>query len=195
MDIGAGQYHSFAVKRNGKVYAWGANDYGQTALITGAGQQDAVVLYPTEVRAFRDRARLASILGGRDHSLAVTEQGECLAWGRIDKKALGIPLKDIPPSSIIHDAHEKPLILKESTVIRGINGKVVHATAGTDHSIAITEDGKAYSWGLNAQHRAGHTGFQVELPTRLQNEHVNGKKLVAAAAGGQFSLLAGEYQP
>lgn len=195
VDIGTGLYHSFAIRRDGKVYAWGANNYGQPGHTRGAGHTDAGVPYPTEVRIFRNHAQLTFILGGRDHSIAVTEQGQCLAWGRINQKALGILLKDIPPSKTIYGAHSEPLILKEPTVIQGISGKVVHATAGGNHSIAVTEEGEAYSWGLNAQNRAGHTDFWIELPTRLQNEHVKGKKLVAAAAGEQFSLLAGEYQP
>jgi len=73
---------------------------------------------------------------------------------------------------------------------------IAFITAGTDHSFAITKDGKAYSWGFNTQHQAGHTtDDEIEEPTLLGNKHVTGKRLVSATAGGQFSIVAGLSQP
>lgn len=192
-DVGVGLYHSFAVHRNGIVYAWGSNNFGQTAVSMSAGQNDAIVAFPTEVRSFRKQDKLVSIFGGKDHSIALTETGKCLIWGRIDNKALGIPREEMPESDIIYDEYDRPRILKQPRVL-GIDGKVVSATAGTDHSFAITEEGKGYSWGFNAQSQAGQPGQdEVEKPTILTSKTVDGKKLVGAAAGGQFSFVVGDH--
>ncbi|KAE8349230.1 regulator of chromosome condensation 1/beta-lactamase-inhibitor protein II [Aspergillus coremiiformis] len=195
INIGVGSYHSFAIHKSGTVYAWGSNNYGQTAILTGAGQSEAVVAYPTKVPSLKRTAKIVSIEGGKDHSLAVTHEGECLSWGRIDNKALGLDVKDMPSSHIVYDAYERPRILKAPTVVRNIDQAIVSVGIGTDHSFAITEDGRAYSWGFNVQNQAGQPGDVDEIvhPTLLSNKHVDGKKLVLAAAGGQFSLVAGEH--
>ncbi|QKX64150.1 uncharacterized protein TRUGW13939_11323 [Talaromyces rugulosus] len=180
VDVGAGLYHSFAIRKNGKVYAWGSNNFGQTGISKSAGQSDATVLYPTEVPSLGKEAKITT--------------GQCLTWGRIDNKALGLVATEIPPSEIIYDTYGKPRILKTPTPL-GIQD-IAFITAGTDHSFAITKDGKAYSWGFNTQHQAGHTtDDEIEEPTLLGNKHVTGKRLVSATAGGQFSIVAGLSQP
>lgn len=196
IDVGAGQYHSFAIRKNGKVYAWGSNNFGQTGIFKNAGQSDAAIPYPTEISSFGKEVKIKTVTGGKDHSLALTDQGQCLTWGRIDNKALGLVTAQIPSSNIIYDIYGKPRILKIPTRITIQD--VAFITAGTDHSFAITKDGKAYSWGFNAQHQTGHkTGNddddddEIEEPTLLDNKYVTGKHLVSAAAGGQFSIVTG----
>jgi regulator of chromosome condensation len=195
IDIGAGQYHSFAIHKTGAIYAWGSNNYGQTGIFTSAGQSDAVVVYPTKVQSLKGKPMIVSIQGGKDHSLALTEEGQCLSWGRIDNKAIGVDIKDIPSSNVIYDVYDRPRILKIPTALRGIDKPIISLGIGTDHSFAITKDGQAYSWGFNAQYQAGQPGEvdEVVQPTLLSNKYVDGKKLLLAAAGGQFSMVAGEH--
>ncbi|KAJ5728513.1 hypothetical protein N7493_004843 [Penicillium malachiteum] len=191
-DIGVGLYHSFAVHTHGMVYGWGSNNFGQTGISTTAGQNDAMIPFPSEIRAFRNHGVLTSIFGGKDHSIAVTESGKCLVWGRIDNNALGLGLEGMAPSDVIHDEYDRPRILKEPAVLKGIDGRVVFAASGTDHSFVTTDSGKAYSWGFNAQSQAGQPGLdEVETPTLLHSKYLEGKKLTSAAAGGQFSIVVG----
>ncbi|GMG12723.1 unnamed protein product [Aspergillus oryzae] len=193
-DIGVGSYHSFALHRSGAVYAWGSNNFGQTAVPTSAGHHDATVAFPTEVRGFRKYGKMVSICGGKDHSIAITALGGCLTWGRIDNKALGMGTEDMPLSNIIHDGYGRPRILKQPHMLNGISDRIIFATAASDHSFVITEAGKAYSWGFNVQSQAGQPGLdEVERPTLLQSKYVDGKKLVSAAAGGQFSIVTGKH--
>ncbi|KAJ5654027.1 hypothetical protein N7490_001030 [Penicillium lividum] len=192
--IGVGLYHSFAIYKKGHIYAWGSNNFGQTGVTMSAGQNDAIVPYPVKVPHFQKYASLVSIFGGKDHSMAITELGECLIWGRIDNKALGLALKDMPQSDIIYDTYGRPRILKQPNLLTGVGDKIISGTAGTDHSFVITESGKVYSWGFNAQSQAGQPGLdEVEKPTLLHSKYLEGKKLVSAGAGGQFSLVFGEH--
>ncbi|EED22452.1 regulator of chromosome condensation, putative [Talaromyces stipitatus ATCC 10500] len=215
-----GAQHVWALISNGTFFSWGnneqnqlgrcmisrihefpwlgSNNFGQTGIFQSAGQSDAVIPYPTPVPSLGKGLGIVSVIGGKDHSLALNEQGQWLAWGRIDNKALGIIAKDIPTSDVIFDTYKKPRILKVPTPISGVVGKVVFAAAGTDHSFAITQDGRAYSWGFNAQHQVGHGNEEkdeVEQPTQLKNKHVSGKMLVSAAAGDQFSIVVGLHGP
>lgn len=82
---------------------------------------------------------LVSIFGGKDHSIAITEPGQCLIWGRIDKKALGIGLEDMPSSDITYDEYSRPRILKQPNILNNISAQIMSATAGSDHSSVITE--------------------------------------------------------
>ncbi|KAL4922642.1 regulator of chromosome condensation 1/beta-lactamase-inhibitor protein II [Aspergillus aurantiobrunneus] len=180
VDIGAGQYHSFAIHKTGVVYAWGSNNYGQTAIFT--------------IQSLKRSSNISSVQGGKDHSLAITKEGQCLAWGRLDNKAVSLDVKDIPSSNIIFDAYDRARILKVPTVVNGID-KAIGLGIGTDHSIVITSEGQAYTWGFNVQKQTGQPGDVDEVinATLLSNKHVDGKKLVLAAAGGQFSIVAGEH--
>ncbi|GES58538.1 Ran exchange factor Prp20/Pim1 [Aspergillus terreus] len=195
VDVDAGSYHSFAVRKSGAVYGWGSNNFGQTGIAANAGDSDAVVLFPTKVASLREYRPIKSITGGKDHSVVVAG-GRCLVWGRIDNKALGVGVEDMPPASVVQDSYGKPRILTAPTPVTGIEGEVVFVEAGPDHTFAITNKGAAYSWGFNTQCQAGQGRIdEVERPTLLQNKHVNGKKLVCAAAGGQFSIIGGEHAP
>jgi regulator of chromosome condensation len=166
-DVGAGTYHSFAIHKSGQLYAWGSNNFGQTGIFQSAGQSDAVILYPTPVPSLGKGSGILSVTGGKDHSLAINKKGQCLTWGRIDNKALGIVAKDIPTHDVIVDTYGKPRILKVPTPISGVDGKVVFTAAGTDHSFAITQDGKAYRWGFNA-HITLDTGMRKRTRSSSQ---------------------------
>ncbi|PKY08360.1 RCC1/BLIP-II protein, partial [Aspergillus campestris IBT 28561] len=199
VDIGAGSYHSFAVRQNGAVYGWGSNNFGQTGIAARAGESDAVVQYPTEVKPLRKHAAgaVTAVEGGKDHSLVVTEQGKCLIWGRIDNKALGLDPATMAEEDVVQDDLGRARILKTPTLLPGIEGQIASVASGPDHSFAITKAGLAYSWGFNTNYQAGQPhrdgNEDVERPTLLQNKHITGKKILFAATGGQFGMLAGEH--
>jgi regulator of chromosome condensation len=139
-----------------------------------------MVLHPTKVPSLGKEAKITTVFAGKDHSLSLTNQGQCLTCGRIDNKALVLVTTEIPPSEIIYDTYGKPRILKTPTPLSIQD--IAFITAGTDYSFAITKDGKAYSWGFNTQHQAGHaTDDEIEEPTLLDNKYVTGKRLVSAA--------------
>ena len=190
VDIGCGSYHSFAVHKNGKVYAWGLNSFGETGVSQGAGEDEAVILHATIVQSLVGKGKVICIDGGAHHSVAVTEAGHCLVWGRVDGCQTGLDLSTIPEDDLIKDSKNNPRILIEPTRVPGFDA--VHATAGSDHCIAISKDGKAWSWGFSQTYQTGQgQDDEVEEATQIDNTAVRGKKLVWAGAGGQFSAIAG----
>jgi regulator of chromosome condensation len=190
VDIGAGSYHSFAVNKNGKVYAWGLNSYGETGIQQGAGDDEAVILHPTVIESLKGKGKITCIEGGAHHSVAVTEAGQCLVWGRIDGCQSGLDIATLPEDHLIRDSKNNPRILTVPTRVPGFDA--VYATAGSDHCIAISRDGKAYSWGFSQTYQTGQgQDDEVEIATHIDNTAVRGKKLVWAGAGGQFSAVAG----
>lgn len=191
IDIGAGADHSFAIHRNGTVYAWGANNFCQTGIDMRDGQDFANILRPQPVHGLIGHGRVTAVSGGNHHSIAVTDLGECLTWGRVDAKALGLSIDSLPENALVRDEHEKLRVLTTATRVPVTNA--VHAAAGSDHCVAVTHEGKAYSWGFGVSGQLGLGGTDdAGLATLIENKAVKDKKLVWAGAGGQYSILAGK---
>ncbi|KUJ07352.1 RCC1/BLIP-II protein [Mollisia scopiformis] len=187
--IAIGAYHSFAIDVKGQVYAWGLNNFGQTGIMIGAGEDDAFIEKPTVIENLRPY-KIREIKGGSHHSIACTEDGKLLIWGRCDDGQAGIKLEDLRPEDLIFDSRGNLRILLKPTIIPEI--QAVFVAAAIDNSIAIATDGKAYSWGYSDNYRTGlGTEESVKTPTLLQKGDVKGKRLTFAGCGGQFSVLAG----
>lgn len=190
IDIGAGADHSFAIHGNGTVYSWGSNNYGQTGIDERNGEDLANILRPQSIDGLAGHGKVTSISGGNHHSIAVTDAGACLTWGRTDTSALGVDIGTLPENDIVRDEHDKPRILTNATQVPGLNA--VHAAAGSDHCVAVTREGKAYGWGFGVSGQLGVGGTDdVALATLIENKAVKDKVLVWAGAGGQYSILAG----
>lgn len=191
VSIGAGAYHSFAMHRNGKLYSWGLNSFGetgQTKNFEAEGESD--VHHPTVVPGLETFGTVTQVEGGSHHTIALTEKGEVLVWGRLDGYQLGLKISDLPSETVIKDSHNNPRILKVPTQVPNIDATAV--AAGSDHSLAIAKDGKAYAWGFSTSYQTGlGTDDEVEVATQIDNTAIRGKKIVWAGAGGQFSVIAG----
>lgn len=189
-QVACGSYHSFAVEKNGTVWAWGLNNFGETGIPDNAGEDDAVILKPAKVPALSEK-KIKMIDGGGHHSGAITEDGKCLVWGRLDGYQMGLPmdtLKSLGEDKIKKDEHDRPRILKVPTELPNINGDFI--TCGTDHNIVISKEGKAYSWGFSANYQTGQgTDDDIEVATMIDNTAVREKKLNWAGAGGQYSIV------
>ena len=192
--IFSGNDHCFAIDTKGQVWSWGLNSFGQSGLRAGAGGNGATVFVPTVIKSLSNLDDPVKMLcGGQHHSLAVTEGGRCLAFGRLDGLQLGLDTKTLKKDDLIFDDHEppRPRILIEPQPIPNL-GSVVYAASGVDHSIVINTAGQAFSWGISVTYQTGlGTTNDVEYPTRIENTAVRDKKLTWVGCGGQFSVLAG----
>lgn len=193
VNIGCGAFHSFAVHKSGKVYGWGLNSYCETGVTQGAGDDEAAILHPAVVESLSGKG-VTNICGGLHHSIARTEDGQCLVWGRVDGFQSGLKVDSLPESAVVKDDRGHARILNEPTPVPGIKASFV--AAGADHSIAIGEDGRAWSWGFSANYQTGQgTDDDIETATVIDNTAVRGKKLNWAGAGGQYSVLTSVAVP
>ncbi|KAF7561602.1 hypothetical protein G7046_g2546 [Stylonectria norvegica] len=180
--IACGTYHSFAVDQLGRVYAWGLNSFGMLAIATGAGEDSACVNKPQLVDALEE-FRISDITGGFHHSLACTDDGKLITWGRNDSHQLGLPREAFNHANALFDERtNKPRMVIVPTVVTGVPF-VASVAAGGNHSIAITSDGQAYSWGFSEQFQTGHAIVKdVEEPTLIDNSAVRGR-FISLVAG------------
>ena len=84
IDIACGDDHCLALAFDGRVFAWGANRFGQV----GDGTVNNVAT-PREITGPDWATRALGIGTGRNHSLAYDTQGNVWAWGNNGAGQLG----------------------------------------------------------------------------------------------------------
>lgn len=161
--IASANYHTLALSRDGNVWAWGKNGWGQC----GVDSVTATVL-PTLVKfpsTDRGPVVITQVACGGYHSLALSAAGPVYAWGRNTFGQLGIgsTAQLAAPASI------------DELTDKGI----VQVRAGRSFSVALDERGQVYSWGLGVHGQLGHgNNNNLVLPT-----------VIASLAASSFALL------
>jgi regulator of chromosome condensation len=190
--IACGEYHSLAVDKKGHFWAWGLNSFGEAGYAKAAGSDDVVLPFPMKISGLRGK-KVVCLAGGAHHSAAVTADGQCLVWGRLDGGQLGIAFTDeqLQDTSLVRrDERNAPRICLRPTLVPGL-GQVSHVACGTDHTIFVTRKGTAYATGFNSggQLGLGHED-DVQVAQPIGGKALKDRTLVWAGAGGQFSVLA-----
>jgi regulator of chromosome condensation len=118
VSVSCGSYHSFAMDTTGRVWAWGLNNFAETGIAEGAGDDNAIIPNPAIVKSL-SKYKIKQIDGGGHHSLAATEDGQLLSWGRVDGHQIGITTDKLPEDAIIRDDRGIPRILNRPVVVPG----------------------------------------------------------------------------
>jgi alpha-tubulin suppressor-like RCC1 family protein len=160
---------AIALTTTGRVLAWGYNFDGEL----GNGKK-ADARTPVWVRLPRN-TKITSIAAGTTQLLAVTSAGGLLAWGDNSTGQLGIGhtggLSRVPVR--VH-------------LPRGV--KVVSASAGQSHSLALTSAGKVLAWGDNSQGQLGTANrHDASAPVFV---HLPKVAHITSIAAGKYHSLA-----
>lgn len=172
-DVWAGGLATFArAKDSGDIYAFGLNNYNQL------GDEDTNMRFqPSLLKDFRGTT-WQQISGGQHHSLALSDKGVVYAMGRREYGRLGM-------GDIKED-------LKKPTPIPSIaDKKAVSVSAGECVSVVVMESGDAYGFGMgtNNQLAQGDNDDDQLLPVKLTGKQLAERKVVAAQAGGQHTVI------
>lgn len=192
--IASGEYHSFAVDRKDNVWAWGLNSYGEAGHAKLAGSDSTLLPYPMKIHDLCGKQVIA-IAGGTHHSGAVTADGQCLMWGRMDGGQLGIQFSQEQlddPLLIRRDEYNKPRICLRPTAVPHL-GHATFVACGTDHTIFVNQVGAGYSTGFGSSGQLGLGNDDDQSVSRcIKAKGLDGLTLTWAGAGGQFSTVAAQ---
>ena len=210
VSISAGANHSFAIDKTGKVYAWGLNNFGQCGIPRNAGDSEAIITKPEQLKSLAQPA--AMVAGGNHHSVALTQEGDCMVWGRLDGYQTGIKMESLPlqdENQVMKSESGRPCVLLLPTRVPNVP-PCGYVAAGSDHCVAVARDGGVYSWGFNVSYQCGQGLDKEENDDGSDNEEddldevveatligsgaIKGKKMVWAGAGGQFSAIAAKAE-
>lgn len=153
--------HTFGIKNDGTLWAWGRNNYSQL----GDGTTTDLIT-PTQIGV---ATNWVHVTGGTSHSLAITADGKLWAWGLNNIGQLG----------------DGTLTTKTTPTQIGTGTNWVTIKAGYYHTLGITSDGKLWSCGLNDEGELGN-GTNISNSSLLQVGTAT--NWVSVAAGGYHSL-------
>ncbi|HCU70494.1 MAG TPA: hypothetical protein DIC35_01920, partial [Candidatus Moranbacteria bacterium] len=162
-SISAGASYALAVKSDGTVVAWGKNDSGQ---LGNNSYADSYV--PVQVLGVDGMGNLSSIISvsaDGTHSLSLKSDGTVWSWGKNDKGQLGI-------NSFIDK--KTPVQVLDSTGT-GFLTDIVSIATGNKFSLAVKNDGKAWSWGYDSTGQLGDNALtERSLPFQILDTGATG---------------------
>ncbi|KAI1844210.1 hypothetical protein JX266_009694 [Neoarthrinium moseri] len=197
--IASGLEHSFAVDQKDNVWAWGLNRFGQAGYAKDAGSDNVCLPYPMKIAGLSGKG-VTVLSGGADHSAAVTVDGQCLVWGRIDGGQLGVELDDkqLQDDTLTRrDDRGLPRICLRPVAVPNI-GATVYVSCGTGHTIFVNTEGRAYGAGFGSLGQLGIASKDdAKVAERITGAAVKDKTLTWCGAVGLFSMVAaaGEAAP
>ena len=130
--VGCAAGHSFTilVSDEGRVFAMGYNRYGQL----GLGHTNHVNTPHAINAAHFAGALIAAVACGMYHTLALTHEGKLFSCGQGERGATGL-------------GHTTNTTTPQPTVGALASARVVRVISGIYHSLALTEDGRAFGFG------------------------------------------------
>uniref|UniRef100_A0A7S2AQB8 RCC1-like domain-containing protein n=1 Tax=Octactis speculum TaxID=3111310 RepID=A0A7S2AQB8_9STRA len=126
------------MSRTYSVYMWGSGDHGQLGL--GSIHKSGMImrtykeLSPRPLPSIGD-CEIADMSCGLDHTLAVTSEGKVFAWGNPKYGKLGLGA----------ETSGDVLVPAEVDAFGGV--PIVSVVCGENHSAAVDEKGRLWTWG------------------------------------------------
>ncbi|KAK9244767.1 regulator of chromosome condensation 1/beta-lactamase-inhibitor protein II [Lipomyces tetrasporus] len=193
VDFAVGGAHVIAIDKNGRLWSWGCNDHGALGRNTSSGEEgllrdmdaddndDDGDLNPLEstpalVENLPNDLVFVQVAASDNLSLALTSEGRLWAWGtfRCNEGVLGFSDK----IEFQHTPIQIPIPIAVGQI-----------AAGKDHVMALTTNGRVFSWGNGQQFQLGR---RVVDRARMQSLHPRefGIKNVKFIASGEFHAFA-----
>lgn len=138
--VAANGRFSLALKKNGSVWAWGYNEFGQL----GDGTSEVDRYAPK--RVLPPGSGVIAITAGLFHTLALKKDGSVWAWGANNAGQLGDGSEWTLESAKLYETAKLPRQLSPIQVLPPGSG-VVAISANEYQSLALKADGGIFEWG------------------------------------------------
>ena len=152
------------------VWSCGQNTYGEL------GQGDCTLRKNFTKVSFLEGKGIVSVGAGNEHTVFVCEDGKVFVTGYNDNGQCGL-------------GHTEQLKQPQQVVaLEGEDIAQVFVYNGCEHSLAVTRDGKLYSFGYNYRGQLGHGSTTIESVPRLVKGLLS-RKVVLAACSYHHSVM------
>lgn len=187
-QVACGGAHSVVLTDKGRVFTMGLNERGQL----GTGKEHSSLDVPMEVTGFE--SKIVHVAAGHHHTVCIGADGGIWAFGDNSSAQLGVGFTAFRMND---KRFWKPQRVAKSRLKKI---RIVAASCGAEHTLALTDTGEVFSWGSRKNGRLGH-GLQLHLPrNRLTGSEVQprlirdlkGKKVTQIAAGHMHSACVDE---
>ena len=131
VQMSKGGNYTLAIDTEGKLCAWGNNQYGQLGNETFENSNTPI--------AIMEDKQIKEITLGYNHTLAIDTEGKLYAWGANGEGKLGTG------NEILTNT---PVQISEDKTFKKVS-------AGWNHTVAIEENGSLYVWGGNESGELG----------------------------------------
>ncbi|KAK3089327.1 hypothetical protein FSP39_002760 [Pinctada imbricata] len=171
-DISCGERHSLLLTQDGAMYSCGNNDYGQL----GQKNSSSTTTRFEKVESLTNMT-VTQVVVGANHCLALTSAGEVFSWGDNSKGQLG--------RGPVSQAEQRNTKLVKDLAIYN----TVQIASGAYHCLALTDDGKLFSWGDNTHGQLGLGPGTAYHDRPQQIMSLRGIPLAQITAGGYHSFV------
>jgi len=165
-SISAGAKFSAAIKTDGTLWSWGTNDFGQL----GDGAQGTKLSPEQESRGDTD---WRSVCTGKNHTIALKDNGTLWAWGDNSLSQLG---------NGTNTQSSDPI------AVTTVNTDWIEISCGGNHTLALRDDGTditLWAWGNNS---FGQLGTNDNVPYNVATQETTmSLDWESIAAGGDTS--------
>ena len=166
--VAAGNFSSYAISADGKIYSWGSNIYGQLGNGQYGGNEienngyDSDVVYATEISVDADGndfSNIIKIAAGISHVLALKNDGNLYVWGtNSDSLLVSTSTEDVLPLPSKMELSVDGQVL-DVAAGGGTNSSGSSGDEGKQqlrfHSMILTNTGSVYVWGHNEENTLG----------------------------------------
>jgi len=180
--IAAAAYHTLVLTQNGHLYTFGFGKGGRL----GTGDDKHCPL-PVRILGPFAKRKIISVSAAENHSLAATQDGKVYAWGSNRFGQLGYNNSN----SVGKDDRFIPRKVEELKRMF-----VVKVASGLRHSVALSEEGKVFTFGDNSSGQLGipgsSSGNGKVYRVNLLWDAVPSKRGIEIAAGEHSTLVLTE---
>ncbi len=169
-SVSAGDFHTCAIRIDGKVFCWGYGFYGNL----GNGSTNLMSSTPVAVQTGEGLGdKVKSITTGYGHSCAIREDGKVFCWGKGEHGKLG--------TGTTTDSATPVAVLTGE----GLGDKVIQISGTRDTNCALRYDGKVFCWGYGYYGNLGNgTNSSSSTPVAVSNGQGLGENVIKINAKG-----------
>lgn len=155
--IYSGWEYNIIVSNTNEIYSFGNNNNLQCGVpINDKDKEDIKVKNPTNISILNNGIKAVSVACGNEHTLILDEKNNVYSFGNNEDGVLGIENNKLKSYKFV------------KVNFGQYNNRIKAISAGTVHSISLTDDGKIFSWG-SAQ--GGQLGLSEEYLTQFKNKY------------------------